>query len=1182
MKKDEVFAALTKGGKANFSLQSEEETIPEEEVESEEEGKKKKKPEETPAEEAGTTTPSGDELGFDIRKQVRDTKKALSRFAKVMDLPDPNEGQEAYDALKELGKTVNDNHRLPMIADNGSVLPLKQLFAKEALDAFNLLQAVPTTYKEHEATVESRELLNDIRATLNEIINANSDGDRYALLLGARNLYLNLMSANVMLTGEAALVNGDAQGDQSDLWKIYQLFTDESFGKTLALAVHDRDGVGDNAKEPDVTIIKPMFAIFPCYELKKQLMALGVKSTLIGDYDNMEDFGILGHFSIPTCFGGNSNSDATPNEEDRKMEGLFSDRFLVADNDVPAINAPAFSWSHNGTNKVHQKAPKSYRKNNDLFIKEIKELRARAEAKHLAEFSIDVCFCVVLTGVLNAIFKVIVEANTLGVKGQVKIGQKFNADRFVGLSGSDVLFNLLSDYQVGHSNKDGDGNLFSSVLDMPKYFADAVLSTELSGRFHYSEAFYDLIRKEFKTETLRYTSSGELCIGKVVLGNDLLKVTIIPKIYLPVDVSEEITDANIELEYARSWTGVAPIIDNPFSFAIVCRRTKYVPTRNVNENQYLLNISIFHTICQMTNAEYAGWLDYFYNSGKNMYIVGVDGEEIPLKTLFGNVNASEGYLGYPRLFSSMAPAYTRSHLVGLSRLNITGLKKSSNYLAYPLMDKAWDYNAARNVDTAFLNTYKVFRLSDYIKAVYNEHADFSWIEAMIVATLIQSRYMDKPLKATDDGDKAYHYETVHFYTTEGNSSQAANRMATTTAFRRAIAFMDDKDYGLGFKRFKGSMTDGMITEHSTRINKNDIRNAFRYALYNRTNYYLVDTQRGVTNESKKFWLKTESGKITGISRLCREDEVIDITEKAFIDEVHIKEYFSGALLCYDAKHTGSAVLNIVPEVIPGTKLVGHKFTSATTRNKVMQSIVEVEKVYTKLNLNEYCYIDDDFFPTEVIYTLTVPTNTAQLCYVYNVDSVAMNNIKLFDIALKAAHRAGLDHGNPQGFRLLLQFAMGVAGRVSTKPLATDSDAFNNHYGTDYVSGDDQADYITKTGAESEEAESFYSSFRYATSMVVPAFGALTGLPIHINMGSAMADFNVWSMSHAKHFSEMFGTIIENNRSEVQTYHRGEDKSRLSFFAVRGGHTSEYGDDSWNITISLPVRDIIKTLEMEVK
>jgi hypothetical protein len=1179
---EKIFASLAEGEGIRFSKKkSETDPVDEEETEEGEETDEtgKKKPV-TPGEE---TDDGNEEPGFLLKKLIADNKKAIKKAAKNLDLPDPGAGQKAYDELKALADEVNDEHRSPMIADNGSVEPLKALLAYEVKRAYDLLQSIPTSYEDKEVTAEGRQVLNDIRSDINEIINANSSGDRFALLLNVRNLYLHLMSANIMLTGEAALVNGDTLDDQSDLWLLYQLYTDEAKliagDITAASTSHDRDGVGDNAKEPDVTIVKPILLIQPCFALKKELRGLGIAENLVGADSDNSDFGVLGMFSIPTCFAGNGSGDLTPDEEDRKYAGLFSDRFKIGDDEKPAINAPAFTWSHNGTDLVKQQAIKAYRKANDAFVKEIKDLRKKAESHHLAEMNIDVCFAITLTGWLNAAFKVIIEANVLGVSKAVKVGQTLNQERFVGLSNTDIIFNIMSGYEVGHSNKDGSGNLFDSILAMPKYFADSFLSTELSGRFHYSQVAYDMLRKSFKSETYKFMSSEELCVGKVKLGNSAVKVTVIPKLYLPVDVSQAINNANIEIEYPRSLTDKNPIVDNPFSFAIQCRRTKWIATRNVNENQYIINVSLFHTLCQMTNAEYKSWLDYFYSNGKNYYVQGTDGDEISLATLFANTEANEGYIGYPRLLSAMAPAYKRSMLLGLQKTHVTE-KSANNYLAYPLMDELYNYDASHNADTRFVNTYKVFRLSDYLKAIFNEHGDWSWVEMMIVATLIQSRYMSKVILPDTSGDNPYHFQTVNFYI-----NQESNAMATSTAFRRALAFMDDREYGFGFTRFKGSMTDGTIVEHSDKITKQDIRNAFRYAAYSKTNYYLVDTNILKDFSAKKYWLESTGGKITKIRRLCKEDESVVISEAAFNADTKIKEAFSGALLVYDSYH--DSPINITPEVIPGTKLVGWKFTSAAARNKVYENKTDsdgthVTKVYTKLHLNDYAYVDEDFFPTEVTYTLTVPTNTAQVYACNGNEKTDINNIKLFDIAINIFHRAGLDHGNPQGFRLLLQFATGVNGRVSTRALVRNADTFASHYGTNYISGDNHADYISKTSAEEEEAESFSTTFRYASQLVVPAYARMTGMPKYINEGSATADLTYWSVSKAKHFAELVGTIIENNRSEAQTYHRGDDGSRLSFFTIRGGLDNQYGDQSWNITISLPVRDIINILEMEVK
>lgn len=1171
--------------------------VPAEEEETEgdpvDETGKKKKP--SPDEGEGEANVDGDpdeEIAVSISKRLAknlseaqaNRRSVIRKSAKVVPDSKDEVNSAIYGALKELQKEVNSPSRSPMIVSNGSVAQITKLVEGDVASYYSVMSSIVTKYAEAEVNPENRARLDDLSVAMAGILNASSTADKYAAIMNCRSMYATMLAANNMLHGDPNLVNSDVMDQQRDLWELFQIFNsvadmDVAHAGAIPVAKY-RGQAGDNAIEPDITIVKPIAMIFVDQDLKRRLKELNISHDIIGDYADDNDFGILGNYPLPTCMRGNAANDAAPDEEDLSPASMARAEGTVA------VSAPQFTWSRNGTDHIAQLTPAAYRKNNDAFIKEVKSLITLARAKKLYEFNPDICFGIVLTSWLNAAYAVLVEANVLGTLNEVNKGITFDEKRFIAANGDSIAFKLLSTLAVGRSNIKGDSYSFSSVFGMPYEKANEILARNLGGKFQYSKTAYDLVRAAFKTMTYTMGSETKFYIGDVVIGEHAIKVTVLPKLYLPVDVSAE-HDINVSVEVPRARGEAAPVVEDIFSFCVQSTRTHWNATRNVNENDYMYNQSMLHMLCRLTQAQYDGIINTFYDNSS--YDDGT-GTERTFREIFGRRlqgNNREG-LSYLRFFSSIAPAYNKTKLLGLVPIVDNTNSEGANFTRLAFMDQMFHKAGWSNVDTDGANTYLNFSLGDYLKAIFNMHGDWSWYESYVVCAMLLTGYASTVGAAQNNGDDPYVYHRID-YTLDQDADHGT---PISTILRRARYFMDNKDWGLALTRFETSfiLSDRPV-ESSNMISKNDIIKAFRFVKMDKTSRYVVDNLSAVNPAAKKIWMGTAAGRITNFFYQAVAGERNAVTEDAILSSL-TKEYFDGSLLPYDSTRKAQ-LLNLTPAIIPGTDIVAYRASSVAVANYVLQDFADINhtghKVYTKLHLNDYCLIGTDFYPSEIIYTVNVPTGTSHAYFgTGNViaEQHGFRNIVLFDVLANAIHRAGADNGNSAGTRLLLQMISGIVSNVNTRQIirANEDNIRTVTVGVGVNNGIAAfggADYADLTNANAAEEESFNSSYMYPQTMIIPAYGELTGLPLMLNRNSQVADSEYLSLGKAKAFYNKLGSIVPNNNTASQVY-RGEGKTKSMLFEVRQGQNTVYGVDDYDLVVTVQVRKIISLLDMEAK
>lgn len=1137
-----------------------------------------------PVEEEPKKKPKGDgedETIDDASAFSRAVKSRKASYKKEVKVSVPNQEliDSTRDAFRALENEVNAREKDPYVVDNGSVIPMISMIKPLAGYAYSIISKINTNVESDALSIDSRRLLMDIRNQVAEITNAVTNADVVSMTMSIRNLSVILYAANEMIHGEANLVNGHGHNDQSDLWRFFHRYTPVRADGTVAAPDGDvntvarhRNMTGDNAISPDVTIVKPIFLVFPCQDLKRKLVALDIDCQLIGDHEDDNDMGILGHYSIPTVFNGNNRQGGLVIEEDRQFAGLGY--MTMGDDEGTHLNAPNFTWSHNGTQDLRQKCPAAYRAQNDAFVAEIRDLIIKAKETGVQEINPSIAFCLVLTGWMNGAFKAMVEANAINVKDEISKGISLNEKRFIAANNTDILAKIITELGIGY---DGDKKQtqYASMLDAVIDQINRKMSRVMGGKFHYSEKAYALIRNDFKTMTYEATGADEYYIGDIKFGSGIIKITVAPKLYLPVDASvTEYEEIRIPVNVARPKNTLAGVVTHPFNFIMRLNRTHWVLNRNVNENDLILNISLFHAVCGMTNAEYAGFVDHFYE--RNTMSVG--NAEVP----FANIIGTDG-VGYARYLSAIAPFYEKSKVLGVSPVHQVNNPGDDCMIRYPMLDQLGNFNAYRNRDTAWRNQYAPYVLGDYIKACFNYHADWSWIEAGIVAAGIMSGYVTTQNEPQFNGTEAYAYNPVAF------SPVAADGFTPiTTYLRQARAFMDAERYNFGFKRFNSEfITKQPAPTRSGKIVRADIEKAFRWSLYNRTHYYLIDNTVKDNFAAKNYWIESRNGVLTRIFKCIEEGTKVNITEKDALSKLLSKEYCDGSLLIYDNYHAENARIGYTPENIPGTELVGYRMTngagadSNVVRDRVCRDVVEDNVIRRYLGVNDYVYISDDFYPETITYTVVVPTNTTHAYAVIGDAAVGMNNIRFFDVAINFMYRTGMIAGNADGARMVTQMMFGINQEVDTLDLVRAADAENNHETQGYGG----VNYHTTTGVAAGEpaAESFVSSWRYPQYIVAPAYGVFTGIPAHIEEANALAAYDIISKVNAKRVADVFGTIIDNYNSAVQTYHNDKSGKANIIFALRQGlNNNIYGAQAYDFIVTMPARSIINAIEMEDK
>lgn len=1126
------------------------------------------------------------------KSKLRKSLIKSSKYKSVQVLTDSSK-QELTDVLKDALKAaenaINDKRLNEALSTgNGSAKQLISLLKPLSDQMFMLLASVQTTgYRVSQIPAEDYNVLRDIKGTVDSVIQPQTATDQISTIMSLRNLYLTLSSTNRMIQGEINLV------DNLEMFRTFRIFGDVDANDRDIINL-SRDSVGDTSIEPDIAIIKPMFLFFVDDKLRRSLTDMGISPRLIR---------ALGNYSIPSLFNGNSNTDTNPEEENLTFSSLS--RISRSDNAKVTHSFPDFVWSNNGVDSIRQKSIMAYKSRNEKFINEIQELFNTMNSHNFKEFSYDVCFSIVLTNWLNAAYKVLVESHT-HISELIQRGVATDMDRMVGLSGpaiasyllDSITFNVSENKSTNYMGLIEDAINNNNVISMTK-------------KLTYSEFAYKSLVSAYKSVTYVTTSDLNYYIGETKIGQHKQKVVVAPKLYLPVNIADNTVNYHMEVKVRKAGAiNNICYVKDIFSYRVPLIKIAYSANRDSTEAGEIVNISILHTLANMTNAQYKSRLDAFYAAN---YITKPKGEEISFTKLFGaydNVShgllAADKHMGFPRLWSSIAPFYMKNAILGLNPITIGDVTESTCVLA-PFIDQLANGTYNINKDVSGTNYNKIFSTADYLKAIMNYHTDFSWIESWAVLSRIYMGYChcvntlvsgEDSVYPTDLLDSEgipilsseseyYQIPSITFLTSPSSDSLVqSSQEAVTTVMRRASYIFDEGKYKIKVTRFNNNL-DVSPSGNSSMISTNDIMKAFKFVAYNKGTggYYLIDNNNPFPNMSRKTWFNIVSGEPDLINSIIPSEVAVNIKADDIKNEILTQSYISGNLLIYDRFNSESSKLSYDVSLIPSTNLIGYRFGNSVSREKVLKRTSDGSGKY--LNFNKYCYINDDFYPTFIKFTNVIPCNTGLFRYVTETTKAStldsMSNGKFFEILGNFFHNIGVDNGNMQGFRVLLQSAFGIRPMINTRSLISD-----NIDETLLANGYNDENYMSLTDSEGIGDESninyFKSSFRYPQFAIVPTSQVISGLcdlpPIEDEDFELSYDTSV-SMSLSQKFFSKFGSILPNYQTSNQTYTRDKGEAFLYALNQRIQNANLTNADN-DLVIDVTIRNILNAIGMEDK
>jgi hypothetical protein len=204
-------------------------------------------------------------------------------------------------------------------------------------------------------------------------------------------------------------------------------------------------------------------------------------------------------------------------------------------------------------------------------------------------------------------------------------------------------------------------------------------------------------------------------------------VSIIPKLYLPVDLADDFTDfaenpilvptGTQDYDYLPE---TAAKIINPLSFAFTIEKATHDIMRYQHRAAVLVNFCIPYQIYQMGNKDYGDLVSDFL---AKTYVETNESETKSLLDLYyPNNNDNKSMAVAYRDMTNIAPCFNRKKVL-LAPITVASDIKTPIHIVDQYL------NTKGNALSGF--TYGAF---DYIQSFANYHVDFSWLLAAIVST----------------------------------------------------------------------------------------------------------------------------------------------------------------------------------------------------------------------------------------------------------------------------------------------------------------------------------------------------------------------------------------------------------------------------------------------------------------
>lgn len=1030
------------------------------------------------------------EITPEVNKQLLSrTKENISNVKKAMKKQQfDNEKQselanQIHDLCTKMNNTINSEVRRSRYQDNGMSKALAMAFEPFTELSYVLLSMTPTKIWNDQFLVRTQDLLNEVAEALGRVNNARTYSERILLLMSLGSQYRTLFSTHPMLNGEVNFINGRGilppwnVNTYTDMWEYYLYDDDANEADPIHDAIRHRGEVGDNAAQPDVTLTKPFFMFFVDDELIYNLRKLHISDNALA---------VLGNYGMPTDLWAATQADETAGNTWEPENETYLNSAYSTDNRDGHVETPHniamankrrnFTWSHNGTLNIISKTPMKLRSRNDAFVNEVKALIDLARTKVIVEISEDVAFFMVLTLWLNAAFKYMIDINS-SFMNYVKSGSKVDADRFIPPYVQNIILSALSDFTPTDKSFTAD-SILSVLFDK----MDLQNDRTIAAGFRYSQQAYDILKKEFNSATYTINGDDEYYIGDAKVGNNKIVVTILQKLYLPVDLLAQAP--SIETGFVSSnFTRVTHTITDPYMFGFATANAKFNKRRGVAESGILMNFSLFHFFARMTNAEYNAILAdaMRYHTFRTL-----DDEETNLNNIFGfgfddHHADHEGNIPYLRVYSPLTPAYKRSALlhqapcsvpVNQLRPNTDADYHNPTVYLQPLWDASMQDIVSLKSVYHGANFISGATLGWCIQALINEHADTSWIMSALILSQLKSTMRFRIIETATLQTINTNITSLNYWVNAlsnntgdiadalyvGGVAPAANtgrEVIYSTLMRRVGVYLREVlDYSPA--TMDNPYEKITYVAPATSVSTTDIVKAFRYVTLNYNgNNVIIDNKFKMADKTcpKVIYYTIAqdangNSQIAQYARLIRDGEQINITEQSIIDQVKTPEFIDEAIIIFDNFHVAAnqhggannvpqynesrfaETITSVPGVIPNTNFVGY---TTNMTDVIIETLATDSKV--DLALNDVCYITSDFYPSSISYTMALPLCTYRSAAAIDTHEPAacinaFDNLRCFEILANAFHRCGFDAFDEQSTYAMLAAVTGVDANIN--------------------------------------------------------------------------------------------------------------------------------------------------------
>lgn len=1029
------------------------------------------------------------------------------------------------DASRDLSKYLNASDRRDDTLHNyGDTITLTNMLGGYVKESLDMLSKLPNINKNREFYLGTQvdEIIR-LKDSLNSAKNASTLPELITTVLSLRPSLIRLMSTVDLLEADPGLLN-TPDFIETHMWN----------GQTAGGSLLQRDTLSDNAVLPDRTIVKPIFLLFIDEKIKNELRSLNVDNRVID---------MLGNYSIPSYrWDGELNS----------LNSMFNNNGALKDPQM-------FGWSNNGTLARNMKTVSAYQKNTTEFLNQVQAKYKLAQSKALMEYTYEVAIFEVLTSWLNGAFKALVEANSF-VLPEVLKGIQFERDRLLPVDNASLALQYLIE------SADSSGKVkapFTALFES----IDTSLKSNLSRKLIYNEYAYTFVKREFKTLTFSIDDkSSKYYIGSTLIGNHKIKINILPKLYLPVNLK---TPQRMDF---TSSSGVVVRAIDAFRFQLQVRNSFYIKDRDTTYNSTITIFSIMHELINMPAASFNQAItDFFSDKG----VVTYNGAAVTFNKLFNSAFDER------RELSAIPPHYYKDILIGktmtvfesevLSTNPEDPAPDVSNKWYWPHMDMALMKDTLVN-DNGIWAISQPYLFGDVLRSLYNFHGDFSWIEMGIVFAQLATRGLflyrphltvvnptDLGAAATlDSGDVTGDLRTTYVTTTSGDYGLTRTEYTWARVMRQAYytqlyTLKENPNNVKWLETFEFKSNPSL---KPTLIGKNDIDDVNRYQFITRNGInYIIDVKLLNKNVKNLPIITAVDGmsRFSGVKRLLVDNAMGKVTESEIRNDILDADILNKGLLFFNER-TDVEDFAKDPAIIPGTDLFAF----------------EVPAHFSLANINSLIYIKDNFVPYYQSFSVSLPTNC-------NRNDKYVNNIMPARFTSHALIASGVLQSNLYDSIRVIASSFGIPARQYNSVIFPEGDA--QLY--DVVSPALPIDYIDPADTDAVVTDPNADTFGFVTS---DEYGSFLHFRVDISLNALLntgfygilpAEYaaNV-SFLKSNQYMEYFGLphvspyhvtdLVKSKRTELVTLDVAVNAANLDH----------------NLRISLKPRDIIMLLDME--